>query len=47
MQKWADDYDDDVEPFVNYFRSTWIDSAHYRWFEGKDLEILFIKLFFS
>jgi hypothetical protein len=45
MQKWADDFDeDDVHSFIDYLSSTWIESAHFRWFEGNYLKLLFLHL---
>lgn len=33
LSKWSDEYED-VDDFVAYLRNTWIDSSHWRWFEG-------------
>lgn len=34
MQNWETNYGEDFA-FVAYFRDTWINSPHWRWFEGK------------
>lgn len=32
LEKWVDDFEDENSdlPFIAYFRSTWIDSVHFR-----------------
>jgi hypothetical protein len=37
LTKWEEDFEDDEDDFGfgAYFRNTWIDSDHWRWFEGK------------
>lgn len=42
MAKWAEDFDEDL-PFINYFRHTWIESDHFRWFEGNFQQLIRIN----